>query len=54
MASLQRSTGLAYSTVLYAKQGRPVSWPTAKRISSATGGEVSVVVLCEPSCSEAA
>lgn len=50
MSRLARETRLAYSTVFEAaKNGKPiVEYATAKKISDATGGEVSIAELCEP------
>ncbi len=46
---LMRETGLAYTTIHYAARGEAISqYDTAKRISVATGGEVSIKELCEP------
>lgn len=55
MSLLQRKTGLAYTTVWKAARGiRTVRYATAKLLSQATDGAVSVAELCEPSCTEAA
>jgi hypothetical protein len=47
LSRVMRSTGLAWGTIVKASQGRPVTYPVAKKISDATGGEVSVASLCE-------
>jgi len=49
LSRLMRATGLAYSTVTYIARGRKCPrYETAKRISEATGGEVSIPELCDP------
>lgn len=48
LTRIQESTGLAYSTVLHAVGGNPIEYATAKKISAATGGEVTVADLLEP------
>ena len=49
LSRLARETGLAYTTVFEASHGtRTVRYETAKLISRATGGEVSVEDLLEP------
>jgi hypothetical protein len=49
-ARLSRQTGLDYTTIFKAAQRRPVRrYDTARRISEATDGEVSIAELCEPS-----
>lgn len=51
---LVRETGLAASTIDYAVRGEPISkYDTAKRISVATGGDVSIEELCEPATHDA-
>lgn len=48
LTRLMRSTGLAYSTVLRAAQSKPLSYKSARTLSDATGGLVSVDELCVP------
>lgn len=45
---LSHSTGVAYTTVLKAAKGELKLYDVAKKLSDATGGEVSVAELCEP------
>lgn len=48
ISRLQRETGLAYSTIFRAAHDRkPVRFATAKLLSEATNGAVSVEELCE-------
>ncbi len=49
MRRVSRDTGLDYTTVWKAARvpGRRLRYPTARLISKATGGVVSVEVLCE-------
>jgi hypothetical protein len=42
VSQLSRASGLAYSTVLYALEGRPLRYDTAVKLSKATGGAVRV------------
>jgi len=52
---LSRKTGLAYSTVYYATYGgKRLRYDTARLISEATDGAVSVRNLCESTAHEAA
>jgi hypothetical protein len=44
---LQRKTRLAYTTVFRALH-HAVGYRSAKKLSEATGGEVSILELCEP------
>lgn len=44
-----RDSGVSYQAVWYAKNGQPISrYVIAKKISLATGGEVTIKNLCEP------
>lgn len=45
---LARDADIAYPTAWKASQGKPVTYGVAKRLSAATGGEVSIDELCEP------
>ena len=45
---LMRETGLAWSTIMRAHSRLPLSYPSARKLSEATGGLVSVAELCEP------
>lgn len=46
---LREKTNLAYTTLYRAKRREPIkTWETAKTISVATGGVVTVQELCEP------
>jgi hypothetical protein len=55
MTRIQRETGLGYTTIMRARRGEPIAhYETAKRISDATGGEVTVEELCEPEVLQAA
>ena len=45
---LRKKTELSYGTVFNASKRKPVKYETARRISLATGGEVSIAELCEP------
>lgn len=49
-ARLQRDAGIkSFNTILYLVAGtRRASYETAKRVSDATGGAVSIAELCEP------
>jgi hypothetical protein len=48
MAALSRDSGLSYITVFRASRGRSIkTYATAKALSDATGGDVSVQELCE-------
>lgn len=48
VSRLMRVTGLAYTTILYARSGdKRVGYDTAKAISRATDGAVSIAELCE-------
>ena len=48
-ARLSRDTGLDYTTIFKAAQRKPIGrYATARRISLATGGEVSIDELCDP------
>ena len=48
MAALSRDSGLSYLTVFRASRGRAIkTYATAKALSVATGGVVSVEELCE-------
>ena len=48
LTRLQEVTGLAYSTIHAAFRGEPVRlYETARKISEATHGQVSVAELCE-------
>ena len=48
VSRLTRVTGLAYTTIMYARDGRKrVGYETAKAISDATGGKVSIADICE-------
>ena len=49
MARLSRESGLAYGTVLNVCNGELLkTYETAKKLSEATGGVVSIAELCEP------
>jgi len=49
ISRLVRETGCAASTFHTHINGKPIAeYQTAKRISEATGGEVSIEELCEP------
>jgi len=49
LSRLQRATRLAYTTVFAIAHGQQTPrYATAKRISDATGGEVTIADLCEP------
>lgn len=49
ISRLSRETGLAYTTVFEAAHGRrAVRYETAKRISEATDGVVTIEEICEP------
>jgi hypothetical protein len=55
LSRLVERSGLSYPTVMKAAHGEPVGlYATAKAISEATGGEVSIESLCEPDEGEAA
>ena len=48
LSRLARETGLAYTTVFGAAQGRRLkSYARAKLLSDATGGAVTIAELCE-------
>ncbi len=48
IAKLSKDTGLSYPTVLELSKGRGrAKYETAKKISEATAGEVSIESLCE-------
>lgn len=49
LSEIQGKTGIAYSTIHRAFRGRPVQYSTAAAISLATGGEVTIAELCDPS-----
>jgi hypothetical protein len=54
-ARLMRESGISGPTIDKAAQGEPVGrYDTAKRISEATAGLVTVAELCEPESGEAA
>jgi hypothetical protein len=46
---LHTRTGIAYATLHKSYRGKRVRYATAVRISTATGGAVSIAELCEPS-----
>lgn len=46
LSDVMRESGLAYTTVLRARDGH-CAYATAKRISELTGGEVTIAELCE-------
>lgn len=49
LSRLARKTKLAYTTVFAIAHGQQTPrYNTAKRLSDATGGEVSIAELCEP------
>ncbi|MCC7542380.1 MAG: hypothetical protein IT379_39545 [Deltaproteobacteria bacterium] len=49
MTRIQRDTGVGYTTLMRARRGELIGeYATAKRISEATGGAVSIAELCEP------
>lgn len=49
LSRLARETQLAYTTVFAIAHGQQTpKYATAKRISEATGGEVTIAELCEP------
>lgn len=49
ISRLVRAAGVAGSTIHDVLNGKPIKrYETAKRISEATGGKVSVAELCEP------
>jgi hypothetical protein len=53
LEKLRRETGLAYTTVFKASRRVPIkTYDAARRISLATGGEVSIAELCAPMPSE--
>lgn len=54
LARIRRETGLGWSTLWRAQQGHSVSYRTARALSLATGGVVSIVSLCEAHEVEAA
>ena len=47
LSDVMRESGLAYTTVLRARDGR-CGYRTAKRLSKLTGGAVAIEELCEP------
>lgn len=48
LSRVSRDTGLAYTTVFDVAHGRrSARYATAKLISAATGGEVSIAEICE-------
>ena len=48
LVQIQRETGIGYTTLMRAKRGEPIAeYSTAKKISDATGGEVSIAVTFE-------
>ncbi|MFW6087508.1 MAG: hypothetical protein ACODAG_09915 [Myxococcota bacterium] len=49
LTRIQRETGVGYNTLMRAKRGEPIAhYETAKTISIATHGAVSIEELCEP------
>ena len=54
MTRLMVETGLAYTTVLRAVNGKAVSAATARTLSAATGGEVSAASIAFPEMAGAA
>lgn len=52
LSRLSHATGLAYTTVLAGVEGKLKRYDVAKKISDATGGEVTVAELCEPASVE--
>ena len=46
---LARDAVVAYPTAHKAAHGEPVQYGTAKKLSAATNGEVTIDELCEPS-----
>ena len=48
LKQLEHQTRLSYTTLMAAKNGAAVSYETARRISEATGGEVTIEELCDP------
>lgn len=54
LLSLSQEARIAYDTALRAKRGVPVSLPTAQKLSAATGGDVTVDELVNPTTGEGA
>jgi hypothetical protein len=48
LTELHFQTRLAYNTIKAAEQGTPVSYKSAKLISKATSGRVSIISLLDP------
>lgn len=53
LVDLHHATRIGYATLVAAKGGRPMRYATAKALSEATGGAVSIAELCEPALAEA-
>lgn len=49
LTRIQRETGLGYTTLMRARRGEPIAqYETARVLSLATQGEVTIAELCKP------